>query len=391
MPDRHAIRLLASAAEIPRTLWPRVAATDDPFLNADFLTVVEEEGAAAHASGWQAAHLLASDALGQPVGLLPLYWKMHSHGDFIYDWSWAAAYRQLGHRYYPKLISCLPHTPVSGRRLLVADVGDPEDAQRALLAAAIALADDSAVSSWHVALPNAVDSDLLQRAGLLLSHDLQFHWTDAEYGDFEGYLASFSSARRRKVRAERQQVRDSGLSIETRHGDEIAAAAWPVLHALYAATFDKFGNYAALTARCLSRLAAVLGRRMVVFIARDHGQPVAMALCFRSDETLYGRYWGCHGNYRGLHFELCYYQGIAYCLQHGLRRFEPGAGGEHKLARGFAPAIVCSAHWIRQPEMRALIARHLAAQRLAVEADKVLAEERLPFRRAKTSSSPYQR
>ena len=380
MSARYAISVLASAGAIPRSLWRRVAAAGDPFLNPDFLTLLEHHGAAARGSGWQARHLLASDERGCAVGLLPLYLKAHSHGDFIYDWSWAAAYRQLGHRYYPKLISCLPHTPVSGPRFLVADSAETEAVRQALLAAAIDLGGEYAASSWHVALPDAFEAEWLQRAGLLLSHDLQFHWSDSGYADFEAYLASFSSARRRKVRAEQRQVRESGLAIETRHGDEIAAAEWPALHALYAATFDRFNNHAALSAACLSELAAALGRRMVVFIARERRLPVALALCFRSDEALYGRYWGCRGHYRSLHFELCFYQGIAYCLQHGLRRFEPGAGGEHKLARGFAPTIVRSAHWIREPTMRALIGRHLQQQRVAIEAYRVQAQAHLPFR-----------
>ena len=382
MPARYSISVLASAGAIPPSLWRRVAAAGDPFLNAYFLTVLERHGAAARASGWQAHHLLANDERGCAVGLLPLYLKTHSHGEFIYDWSWAAAYRQWGLRYYPKLISCLPHTPVSGPRFLVADLAEAEDVRQALFAAAIDLAGECAASSWHVALADACEAERLQSAGLLLSHDLQFHWTDSGYGDFEGYLARFSSARRRKVRAERRQVRESGLAIETLHGDEIAAAEWPVLHALYAETFARFNNFAAWSAACLSELAVALGRRMVVFIARERRLPVAMALCFRSDEALYGRYWGCRDHYRSLHFELCFYQGITYCLQNGLRRFEPGAGGEHKLARGFVPTIVRSAHWLREPAMRALIGRHLQQQRVAIEAYKTQALAHLPFRHA---------
>jgi uncharacterized protein len=199
-------------------------------------------------------------------------------------------------------------------------------------------------------------------------------------GDFDGYLGSFASARRRKVRAERRRVVESGLTIEVRHGDEIAPTEWPALHALYAATFEKFDNHAVFTAACFAELAAALGRRMVLFIARQGAVPVALSLCFRSDATLYGRYWGASVNVDSLHFELCFYQGISYCLRHGLQRFEPGAGGEHKIARGFRPTLVRSLHWIADPHMRALIVRHLAAQRLAVEAYRDEAATHLPFR-----------
>ena len=324
---------------------------------------------------------MASDAGGAIVGLLPLYVKTHSHGDFIYDWSWAAAYRQLGREYYPKLMSCVPHTPVAGPRLLVADGPDAAATRQALVDGARTLASRSGASSWHVALPGGDESSLLQDEGLLISHDVQFHWIDPGCGDFDGYLATFSAAKRRKVRAERRRVAESGLSIETRHGDQIEAAEWPLLHALYASTFEKFNNHAAFSAACFADLAAALGKRMVAFIARDAGVPVAIALCFRSDEALYGRYWGGSGHYHSLHFELCFYQGIAYSLREGLRRFEPGAGGEHKLARGFTPTIVHSAHWISDARMRQLLGRHLALQSEAVAEYRDEAAAHLPFRR----------
>ncbi len=385
-PSPISIRTASAASDIAPAAWARLCPPGHPFLNADFLTIIERHGAAAPASGWTPRHLVASDPQGAILGLLPLYVKTHSHGDFIYDWSWAAAYRQLGRAYYPKLISCVPHTPVAAARLLVADNPQAAVIRQALVDGARALASRYGVSSWHVALPGDEETRLLQSAGLLISHDVQFHWIDPGCGDFDGYLATFSAAKRRKVRAERRRVADSGLSIETRHGDQIDAAEWPMLHALYAATFEKFNNHAAFSAACFADLAAALGRRMVAFIAREQGLPVAIALCFRSDEALYGRYWGCSGNYHSLHFELCFYQGIAYCLREGLRRFEPGAGGEHKLARGFTPTAVHSAHWICDPAMRQLLGRHLEQQGEAVADYRDAAAEHLPFRRDRSPS-----
>lgn len=370
----------ASADAIPRAAWTRLCPPGHPFLNADFLAIIEQHGAAARPWGWTPCHLVASDAGNTIVGLLPLYVKTHSHGDFIYDWSWAAAYRQLGREYYPKLMSCVPHTPVAGPRLLVADGPDATVIRQALIDGAQRLSKDAGASSWHVALPGDDEINLLQNEGLLISDDVQFHWVDPGCGDFDGYLSTFSAAKRRKVRAERRRVAESGLSIETRHGDQIEAAEWPLLHALYASTFERFNNHAAFSAACFADLAAALGRRMVAFIARDADVPVAIALCFRSDEALYGRYWGGSGHYHSLHFELCFYQGIAYCLREGLRRFEPGAGGEHKLARGFTPTIVHSAHWINDPQMRQLLSRHLARQSEAVAGYRDAAAMHLPFR-----------
>jgi len=369
-----------SADAIPGAAWTRLCPPNHPFLNADFLTILERHGAASRECGWVAQHLLARDEHGTAIGLLPLYLRFNSHGDFIHDWSWASAYQQLGRKYYPKLLSGLPHTPAAGPRLLVADGLNASEIRRTLIDGALALATGYGVSSWHVAFPDEADKTTLHDAGLLTSHNVQFHWLAGDCGDFDDYLATFTAEKRRKVRAERRRVRESGLAIEVRHGDEVDPAEWPALHALYALTFEKFNNYAVLSAACFADLAQALGRRMVVFIARDGRDPVAVSLCFRSDETLYGRYWGCSGNYHSLHFELCFYQGIAYCLREGLQCFEPGAGGEHKIARGFTPTIVSSMHWIADPAMRKSIGRHLEQQGGAVEAYRDEAAEHLPFR-----------
>ncbi len=369
-----------SAESIPREVWARLCPPNHPFLNADFLVILERHGAAGRTCGWVAQHLVANDAQGIEVGLLPLYFRFNSHGDFIHDWSWASAYQQLGRVYYPKLLSGLPHTPAAGPRLLVADGPNAPVIRQTLIDGALALATEYGVSSWHVAFPDEDDKTALHDAGFLTSHNVQFHWLAGNCGDFDDYLATFTAEKRRKVKAERRRVRESGLVIEVRHGDEVDPAEWPALHALYASTFEKFNNYAVLSAACFADLAQTLGRRMVVFIARDGRDPVAVSLCFRSDETLYGRYWGCNGNYHSLHFELCFYQGIAYCLREGLQCFEPGAGGEHKIARGFTPTVVSSMHWIADPSMRTLIGRHLEQQGGAIEAYRDEAAEHLPFR-----------
>jgi predicted N-acyltransferase len=371
-----------SAEAIAAEDWARLAPPDDPFVNRDFLGVLERHGAAGRECGWLASHLVASDERGTLVGIMPLYLRLNSHGDFIYDWSWAAAYRQTGRAYYPKLLTGLPHTPATGARILAVDGGERTAIAAALIAAAKALIGEYAASSWHVAFPREEDAEALKSAGLIFSHDVQFHWLAGICREFDDYLAGFTAEKRRKIRAERRRVAESGLAIEVRHGDEVDAREWPALHALYESTFDKFGNYAVLSAQCLAELGVRLGRRMVVFIARDGRIPVAVSLCFKSRDTLYGRYWGTSGSYHSLHFELCFYQGISYCLRTGLRRFEPGAGGEHKLARGFTPTLVQSAHWIADVEMRRLLARYLREQGLAVASYRDDAADHLPFRNA---------
>lgn len=375
------IEAVRSAEAIPSDAWRALCPPAHPFLNPDFFAIAERHGAAGPDDGWQATHLVAREGL-RIVGLLPLYLKTHSFGDFIHDWGWSPLWERFGQRYYPRLFTGLPHTPVAGPRLLAAHDHPARTAiRRALVDGARRLCEDHGLSSWHVAL--ACDDDLatLAEAGLHVSHDVQFHWIDRGFGDFDGFLASFAAEKRRKVRAERRRVAEVGLHIEVRHGDEIAAGDWPALHALYRSTFDRFGNYAAFSAACLAELAATLGRRMVVFIARDGGLPVAVSLCFRSDDALFGRYWGCAGRYDSLHFELCFYQGIAYCLREGLTRFEPGAGGEHKIARGFVPHVVRSAHWIRDAQLRRTIGAYLARQRDNVDLYRADASGHLPYRR----------
>nr|MBL8411552.1 GNAT family N-acetyltransferase [Dechloromonas sp.] len=371
---------VTAASAIPEADWRHLSPAVAPFLDGRFISTLEIHGSAGPACGWQAHHLLLKDDKGRLRGLAPTYLKNNSHGDFVRDWSWAAAYEQLGKRYYPKLLTGVPHTPARGSRLLVEATPDADALRDALVSAGKATVEANGLSSWHIAMPAEAEIPHFQAHDLLLSHTVQFQWRDRDYGDFAGYLAAFSSEPRRKVRAERRKVAESGLTIAVRHGDEIEPGEWPALHRLYASTFDKFGNYAAFTAGAFAELAATLGRRVVLFIAYSAGEPVAISICFRSDDTLYGRYWGTSGGYHSLHFELCFYQGIAYCLDQGLRCFEPGAGGEHKVARGFAPTIVSSCHWIADPRMRHLIGQHLARQEIAIRAYAEEATAHLPFR-----------
>lgn len=374
------VTCLAAAADLPAVDWQLIAPAGDPFLNQDFLSIIEAHGAAGRAHGWLPRHLVARGAGGHILGLLPTYLRSNSHGDFIHDWSWAGAYRQLGRAYYPKLLSGLPHTPVTGPRFLLFPGATAAATMAALTRAALEQVEELELSSWHVAFPEAGQLAPLGDAGLIVSHNVQFHWLDQGFGDFDGFLASFTAEKRRKVRAERRKVQESGLQLEVCHGDAVDRDEWPALHRLYAATFEKFGNLPVFSAACFADLAHALGDRMVLFIARQHGEPVAVAICYRSDEALFGRYWGCAGQFHSLHFELCFYRGIAYCLEHGLRRFEPGAGGEHKIARGFVPTTVGSAHWIADPAMARLITRHLETQRAGYAAYRDDAAEHLPFR-----------
>ncbi len=365
-------------AERFRTLMP----AHDPFLSHAFLAALERHGAAGPRLGWTAQHLVARNTRSEIVGVLPLYIKTNSFGEFIYDWSWARAFEQSGLPYYPKLFSGIPYTPATGPRLWVIDE-DADSIRAVLINAAISLAQQYQMSSWHVAFPAKEDHAALAAAGFMTRHDVQYHWQqrkDNGYVDFDDYLASFSSDKRRKVRAERRKVKEACIAVEALAGDVIAADLWANLHALYSATFDKYGNYPALSEECLAEIGQALGDRMVVFVARRGNTPVAVSICFRNNHTLYGRYWGASERIDGLHFELCYYQGIEYCLRHGLQRFEPGAGGEHKIARGFEPVQVTTLHWIADLNMREVLRRHLLRSADAVDQYAAEASEHLPFK-----------
>ena len=375
-----ATEYLTGIDEIDATAMDALLPPQDPFANTAFLSALERHGAVDPSLGWSPTHIALRDEQRQLVGLLPLYFKGNSFGEFIYDWSWAAAFRQAGIAYYPKLFSGIPYTPATGARLWVQAGTHQQAIRRALIEAAINLANERGLPSWHVAFPDAEETPLFETAGLLTRKDIQFHWFNRGYRHFPDFMQTLASDKRRKLKAEQRKVAEAGIEIEQCHGDAIEPELWQQLHALYAATFDKFGNHPAISAACFAEIAQALGKGMVLFIARLGGMPVAVSICFRSANVLYGRYWGASGRFDGLHFELCYYQGIDYCIREGLARFEPGAGGEHKIARGFEPTPVTTMHWIADPRMREVLRSHLVRADQSVEDYRVEAAEHLPFR-----------
>lgn len=372
--SKFSAEFLARAEEVPADLWP--SQDEDPFISRSFLHTLEIHGAASPRLGWQPAHLVLRDEHQVPSALMPLYARNNSFGDFVRDWSWAGAFEQRGLAYFPKLVTGVPYTPVPGRRLWA----ENDDARRALIEATLDYAVGINASSWHVAFASHEDAVLLAEAGLMPQANVQFHWFNRGYRNFDDYLATFAAEKRRKVRAERRKVAEAGIEVRTLGGREVTTGQWSRVHALYAATFRRYGNFPALTAACLAALGESLGDRMQVVAAFRADEIVAVALCFVGRDVLYGRYWGAAEDVSGLHFELCYYQGIDYCIRHGLARFEPGAGGEHKLARGFEPVKLATWHWIANPEMRELLRRHLARVDDASTEYQAEAASHLPFK-----------
>ncbi len=346
-----------SIDDIAAADWNRLAGNDYPFLRHEFLRLAEQTGCVTRRQGWTPRHLTLARG-DKIVGALPLYEKSHSWGEFVFDWAWANAYAQAGFEYYPKLVSAVPFTPAPSRRLLLDDPGDGKAAE-ALLAGAIQLADDSGCSSLHVLFPTADEADLLRSAGMLMRNDCQFHWNNRGYGDFDDFLATFTSAKRRKARRDRRRVREHGIRFRRCHGNEMSAADWTLVYTLISRTFMLRGSLPYFNLEFLRGVGAELPDNILVIFAERDNLPVAAAVFFESDTTLYGRYWGSDGHYDALHFETCYYQGIDYCIERGITVFEPGTQGEHKVSRGFSPVTTWSAHWLAHPEFASAIERYL--------------------------------
>ncbi|WP_049620953.1 GNAT family N-acetyltransferase [Frateuria defendens] len=351
--------------DIPASDWDALRADGNPFLAHAFLHALERSGSIRPDWGWQPHHLGLYER-GRLIAAAPLYLKGNSHGEFVFDWSWASAWERAGGEYYPKLLNAVPYSPVPGPRLLAGrDVRTPL-LQRALAEAMRGEAERLGLSSVHAnfLLPDeaeAFDDDWLARS------DVQFHWHNRGYRDFDDFLAALNHKKRKNIRHERRQVAASGLALEWRAGRTLSLEEWRRVHALYAATFDAKGNHAALTAAFFTRLGT-LGEAAQVALAReDSGRIVAMALFLRGGEALYGRYWGAEAEVPGLHFELCYYRGIDYAIAEGLQRFEPGAQGEHKLARGFLPTRTHSRHYLVDERFRQAVRDALAREAVAVD------------------------
>ncbi len=355
----------SAMAEIARDDWNALAGTDYPFLRHEFLLAAEQSGCVSPDTGWSPRHLTISDDDGLRAAM-PLYEKSHSWGEFVFDWAWANAYDQAGLSYYPKLVSAVPFTPAPSRRLLLRDTDD-KVAGKALLAAAIKLAEDTDCSSFHILFPTAPEIDAFGDAGLLIRKDCQFHWHNKHYPSFERFLETFTSAKRKKARRDRRRVRESGIRFRRVHGADIDASSLSAVYQLISNTFMRRGSMPYYSEAFFRDLNAQLPNSILYVLAELDSAIVAAAVFFESEHALYGRYWGSNGHYDALHFETCYYQGIDYCIETGKTLFEPGTQGEHKVSRGFSPVTTWSAHWLAHPQFASAIERYLDEEGKHVE------------------------
>jgi len=374
-------RFLDSIAQIDAASWNSLLSDGQPFLRHEFLSALEESGCAVRRTGWAPRHLVLVDAGGAAIGAMPLYLKGHSRGEFVFDFSWANAYAQHGLPYYPKLLSAIPFTPVRGPRLLLAGGVDRDAATHILIKAAIDYARSEELSSWHVLFPTDEAAQCLRQAGLILRRDCQFHWFNRGYESFDAFLATFTAEKRKKAKRERRRVAEAGICFDTLHGGDMDDALWDSVYPFYADTFYRHGHDPYLNLGFFKLLAASLPDRLMLKVARIGRQPIAVAIFFVGDDALFGRYWGAGGNYHSLHFETCYYQGIEYCIDRKLARFEPGTQGEHKVPRGFVPTLMSSAHFVADRRFAAAIRDFAAREAQGVDRYAAAVNEHVPYHR----------
>ena len=374
-------RVLGALSEVAASQWDALHDGRNPFVAHAFLEGLECHGCVRPDWGWTARHLTLwdGDAL---VGAAPGYVKGNSHGEFVFDHAWAHAYARYGRDYFPKWLCAVPYSPVTGPRLLAHD-----EATRATLAGAmVSLATQGGMSSAHVNF-HAVGDDPAFRdaddgpASWLSRIDIQYHWHNtAGWTTFDAFLAAMDSKHRKNIRQERAKVERAGVRFRIAHGADLRDEDLVAMHEFYLLTFAEYGNSPALTLGFLRHLATTMPEALVVFLALHEDTPIAGALCLRGGDTLYGRYWGSTRPLPGLHFETCYYQGIEYCLREGLTRFEPGAQGEHKLARGFLPTLVHSRHWIADPDFARALGDWCAEESASVRRHAEALGRHGPFR-----------
>ncbi|MGA0600397.1 GNAT family N-acetyltransferase [Caulobacter sp. KR2-114] len=381
-----AVRVHRRINEIGRAAWDACAGAPahhgNPFVAYDFLDILEESGCAVERTGWGPQHLTVEDEAGQVAAVAPMYLKSHSQGEYIFDHSWADAYERAGGRYYPKLLCASPFSPVTGPRLLVRGDVDVDEGRRYLLGGALALCDRFEVSNLGVNFPTEDEWVFMGEQGLLLRQNQQYHWHNAGYGGFDDFLGALSSGRRKTIRRERRDA-NAGLEIEMLTGAALSEEHWDAFYQFYMDTGSRKWGRPYLNRLFFSLLGERMADRVLLVMARRGGRYIAGALNLIGGDCLFGRNWGCLEDVPFLHFELCYYRAIDFAIERGLARVEAGAQGQHKIARGYLPSAVYSAHYIADRGLRNAVGRFLEEERRAVQGEMDwLAEEYSPFRHA---------
>ena len=373
-------KIIESLSGLNPGQWNALAG-DYPFLRHEFLAALHETGCASPKTGWQAVYLGLWRS-GTLVGAMPLYLKSHSRGEFVFDWQWAEAFQRNGLPYYPKLLCAAPFTPVAGPRLLAHNDED----KRILAQGAVDLASRLKVSSLHILFPDETDRASLQDLGFMLREGIQFHWRNAGYRDFEDFLLALNHDKRKKIRQERRNIHEAGISFLWLTGSDINDSQLEFFYQCYANTYRQHWSSPYLSLAFFRQITKTMSGNLLWIMAIRGEVPVACAMNVIAGDCLYGRYWGAAEFVSGLHFETCYVQAIEYCIRHGLQVFEGGAQGEHKMARGLLPTPTWSAHWVADPRYAEAIARFLAEETEVIEHYREVLDGHTPFKKSPLSS-----
>ncbi len=373
-------RVITSLASIDAADWDACAnpegAVYNPFLRHAFLHALEESGSANAHTGWLGQHIILEDMQRATLGVMPLYLKNHSQGEYIFDYGWADAFHRAGGQYYPKLLAAIPFTPASGRRLLATSA----EHETQLLAAALTLLDKLEASSLHINFLPKDDWEKLGAQGFLQRTDQQFHWQNDNYADFDAFLDALASRKRKNLRKERAKALENGIEVDWVTGDDLTTAHWDAFFHFYIDTGHRKWGTPYLTRDFFAHIHETMPEDILLVMARREGQYIAGALNFIGGDTLFGRNWGCIEDHPFLHFELCYYQAIDFAIANGLKRVEAGAQGAHKLARGYAPHHTYSAHHIAHEGLRQAVGDYLESERQYVDNDIVALSNHTPFK-----------
>ena len=373
------IRQIPSISDIDSVVWNNLTGSSYPFLRHEFLLALEQSGSVSAKTGWTPAHLIILEA-NELIAFMPLYLKDHSWGEYVFDHQWASAYHQNSLEYYPKYLTAIPFTPCQGPRIVINKAYNSLEIHKIFLHALQQLAKAKNISTWHCLFPSAKEVDIFRSLTLYIREGVQFQWFNRDYQNFDDFLAGLTSSKRKMIKRERKRIAEQGVTLIQLNGAEVTESQWETFFNFYAMTYLKKGSEPYLTLEFFLEIARTMGEQLLLVFALNDQRPVAAALSFIGSDTLYGRYWGCYEEYHSLHFETCYYQGIDYCIEQHLKRFDSGAQGEHKIARGFEPVTTYSAHWIKDAGFADAIGRFLQREKIATQQYKASASTYLPFK-----------
>ncbi len=357
MSDSITAQTIDTLDDIVASDWNRLTESKYPFLRHEFLAAMERQDCVGNNTGWLPHHLIFENDRRTLIAALPMYIKHNSFGEFVFDWAWADAYHHHGLAYYPKLVIAAPFTPATGPRILIDKTYRSTDLESTIIDSTIAIAHEQNFSSLHCLFPEKATSK--SQDEILIRVGCQFHWQNRSYENFDDFLSCLKSKKRKQIKRERRQIIDAGARIERIQGGDVSSDQWRAFYQHYCSTFDQHGNFPALTLEFFTEIGRTMGEQILLVLVYRGDAIIASSFFLIGHDTLYGRYWGSSENHPCLHFEACYYQGIEYCIERGIHRFEPGAQGEHKISRGFLPTKTWSWHWIKEPAFKTAIAKFI--------------------------------